>query len=192
MEQCAADPTENCETQWIERCRTGDREAFRHLYDTYKDRVYSFALYTLNGDLTAAEDVAQEVFVRVFQGIAGFRGDAELMTWIYRLTANACVDELRRRRRTVPWSESTAEAEACPKLAGVELAASVRAALSEIPAEQRAAVLLKYFEERSYTEMAVILDCSAGTIASRLSRGLRALATKLQFLRPEGPERRTP
>ena len=59
-------PTGNCEAQWIERCCSGDREAFRLLYDAYKDRVYSFALYTLNGDAATAEDFAQDVFVQVF------------------------------------------------------------------------------------------------------------------------------
>ena len=191
MERGVAIPTGNCEAQWIERCRSGDREAFRLLYDAYKDRVYSFALYTLNGDAATAEDVAQEVFVRVFQHIARFRREAEFATWLYRMTANACVDEFRRRKRTAEWADFELPTMACSEMENVELSAAVRAALADLPAEQRAAVLLKYFEERSYEEMAVLLDCSKGTIASRLNRGLRALAAKLAFLRdePEGGTR---
>src|SRR2546421_5973098 len=100
MEQCVSLAAGDRESVWIERCRAGDRDAFRLLYDAHKDRVYSFALYTLNGDAASAEDVAQEVFVRVFQSIGRFRGDAEFTTWLYRMTANACTDELRRRKRS--------------------------------------------------------------------------------------------
>lgn len=182
--------TGNCEAQWIERSRSGDREAFRLLYNAYKDRVYSFALYTLNGDAATAEDVVQEVFVRVFQNIAGFRQEAEFTTWLYRLTANACVDEFRRRKRTANWGDSEPPG-ACHDFNRVETSDAVRAALAELPPEQRAAVLLKYFEERSYEEMAVILDCSKGTVASRLNRGLRLLAAKLAFLKEDESERRT-
>jgi len=191
MERCVAIPTGNCETQWIERCRSGDREAFRLLYEAHKDRVYSFALYTLNGDGATAEDVTQEVFVRVFQRIGGFRQEAEFSTWLYRIAANACADELRRRKRSAQWEDFELSASTCADLENAELSAAVREALRTLPAEQRAAVLLKYFEERSYEEMAAILECSKGTIASRLNRGLRALAGKLAFLKEDGPERRT-
>ncbi len=184
--------TGNCEAEWIERCRTGDREAFRRLYDAYKDRVYSFALYTLNGDAATAEDVAQEVFVRAFQSIGRFRQEAEFTTWLYRIAANACVDEFRRRKRTAAWSDYEPPAAVCSDFANIELTDAVRTALAALPAEQRAAVLLKYFEDRSYEEMAVILDCSKGTVASRLNRGLRLLASKLAFMKQDEPERRTP
>lgn len=184
-------PVGNCEADWIERCRSGNREAFRPLYDAYKDRVYSFALYTLNGDAATAEDVAQEVFVRAFQNIARFRREAEFKTWLYRMTANACVDEFRRRKRSAKWADFELPATACSDFDNFELSSAVRSALAELPAEQRAAVLLKYFEERSYEEMAELLECSKGTIASRLNRGLKHLAAKLAFLK-DGPERRTP
>jgi RNA polymerase sigma-70 factor (ECF subfamily) len=187
-----ANPTGNCEAQWIERCRLGDREAFRLLYDAYKDKVYSFALYALNGDAAAAEDIAQEVFVRVFQNIAQFRAEAEFTTWLYRMTANACTDEFRRRKRYAPWGDVEVTASASSDFSRVELSTAVRAALAELSDEQRAAVLLKYFEELSYDEMANVLMCSKGTIASRLNRGLHILASKLAFLKEDEPERRTP
>ena len=184
--------TGNSESQTIERCRTGDRDAFRLLYDAHKDRVYSLALYTLNGDAATAEDVAQEVFVRVFQKIGQFRRDADLKTWLYRMTANACIDEFRRRKRCSNMSDIEQPAAICSEFNRVELSSAVTAALAELSAEQRAAVLLKYYEELSYDEIAVILDCSKGTIASRLNRSLRLLADKLAFLRQDDVERKTP
>lgn len=175
------------EAEWIDRCAAGDRDAFRHLFKAYKDRVYSLALYTLNGDTAAAEDVSQEVFVRVYQNIAKFRREAGLGTWIYRMTANACIDELRRRKRCAPWSEVPVRSTPCSAIENVEIAAAVRSALTQLAPEQRAAVLLKYFDERSYKEMSTILGCSKGTVASRLSRALRALAARLAFLQSADP-----
>ncbi len=137
MERCVAIPTGNGETQWIERCRSGDREPFRLLYDAYKDRVYSFALYTLNGDAAMAEDVTQEVFVRVFQRIAGFRREAEFTTWLYRIAANACIDELRRRKRVAAWGDCELPAALRADFHRVELSTAIRGALAELPAEQR-------------------------------------------------------
>jgi RNA polymerase sigma-70 factor (ECF subfamily) len=180
----------NCESQWIERCRDGDREAFRLLYEAHKDRVYSFALYTLNGDADAAEDVAQEVFVRVFQRIGQFRRDAEFTTWLYRMTSNACIDEFRTWKRFIN-IELAARAADGSDFNRVELSTAITAALADLSVEQRAAVLLRYYEDLSYEEMAAVLECSKGTIASRLNRGLRILASKLAFLRPDDPERKT-
>ena len=90
MYRCVTPPSGTSENQWIEKCRLGDRDAFRELYDTYRDRIYSIAFYSLNGDSAAAEDVVQDVFVKVFQHITTFRSESEFATWIYRITHNAC------------------------------------------------------------------------------------------------------
>ncbi len=71
------------------------------MFERYKDRVFSIALNFLKGDDAAAKDVTQEVFVKVFRAAPSFRQDARLSTWLYRIVANACMDELRRRRRLV-------------------------------------------------------------------------------------------
>lgn len=162
----------------IAACRQGDREAFRRLFETYKDRVYSMAVYTLGGDQAAAEDVTQEVFLRVFTHIGQFRGEADFATWLYRMVANACIDELRKRRRLVPLDTLPERATASHE-AESETREAVHSALAELSPELRSAVLLKYFEELSYDEMAEVLDCPKGTIASRLHRGLKLLARKL-------------
>lgn len=162
----------------IAACQKGDREAFRRLFEAHKDRVYSMAVYTLGGDRAAAEDVTQEVFLRVFTHIGQFRGDADFATWLYRLVANACVDEQRQRRRWVPLDALPEQATARREME-CETREDVRMALAELSPELRSAVLLKYFEELSYDEMAQVLDCPKGTVASRLHRGLKLLARKL-------------
>jgi RNA polymerase sigma-70 factor, ECF subfamily len=173
----------------IEACRQGDREAFRALYEKYKDRVYSIALYFFHGDEAAASDVTQQVFLKLITGIRQFRGDAGFTTWLYRLVVNACRDVARQRRSDVVAIDS-ALAEALvesglqeEQFARAEIAGSVKRAVSTLPPKFRLAILLRYFEELSYEEMAKILNCSMGTVASRLSRGHRILAEKLAPLR---------
>ena len=183
MERCMAIAPEKVEARLIERCRQGDREAFRLLFDAHKDRVYSMALYALDGDANTAEDITQEVFVKVFTRIGQFRQEAEFATWLYRMVANSCIDELRRRRRFA----SSSDLELLPdrqesSFARIELTDSVQGALADLTPEQRATVLLKYFEQLSYDEMARVLDCSKGTVASRLNRSLKILAGKLGHL----------
>ena len=171
----------------LESCRSGDREAFRALYDMYKDRVYSIALYFFHGDHAFASDVTQQVFLKLMTGIGQFRGDAEFSTWLYRLVVNACLD-VARRRKAGRGSVSTAHrATNRPRrrarkrnYARAQLATSVRAAVSALPPKFRIAVLLRYFDDLSYEQMAKALGCSMGTVASRLSRGHKMLAEPLK------------
>ena len=173
----------------VAACRAGDRDAFRALYDLYKDRVYSIAHYFLHGDPAAASDVTQQVFLKLMTHIADFRGEAEFSTWLYRLVVNACMDAGRRRKSDEVASErSHLEMFADPAsqeddYARTQVANSVRAAVSALPPKFRIAVLLRYFEDLSYEEMAKALHCSMGTVASRLSRGHRMLAERLKGLK---------
>jgi len=156
------------------------------LYETHKDKVYSIALYYLHGDTSLAADVTQEVFVKAMTGIAGFRGNAGIGTWLYRLTANACVD----RRRSASAREMSAAPEVFERIAAddspesaasdAQRAARIRSAVSSLPEKLRLPVLLRYFEDLSYEEMASALKCSAGTVASRLNRGHQLLREKLK------------
>ena len=173
----------------IESCRRGDRESFRLLFETYKDRVYTVALYFFGGDEQAAADVTQQVFLKLFTRIAQFRREAEFTTWLYRLTINACIDERRRGRKFDPLDEAVAPRTAHGRYAAEEGAErreaseAVREAVASLRPKLRAVVLLKYFEELSYEEIAEVLGCSKGTVASRLNRGHKALARKLGHLR---------
>lgn len=172
----------------IEACRSGDRDAFRALYDLYKDRVYSIALYFFHGDRVVAADVTQQVFLKLITSISGFRGDSEFSTWLYRLVVNVCVDSSRAgKSRAVPAGRAQLESFGTPgsqeeDYARAQTADRVRAAVSALPSKFRMAVLLRYFEELSYEQMADALQCSMGTIASRLSRGHKMLAERLKGL----------
>src|SRR5215475_2043697 len=85
----------------VEACRRGERDAFRALFETYKDKVYSIAL-RFTGDEALAMDIAQDVFLKLFSSIGEFRGDSAFTTWVYRLVVNACLDHTRRSWRLIP------------------------------------------------------------------------------------------
>lgn len=197
------------EERLIEACRQGDREAFRQLFELHKDRVWSVALHFI-GEESAARDITQQVFLKLFTVINQFRGQSGFSTWLYRLTVNACLDEQRRRRRFLSLDffktgdffrtgDDSGEANAMEQLpkqleqspaqenrhAQLELSAAVKSAIRELKPKLRIAILLKYFEGLSYEEMARVLGCSAGTVASRLNRGHKELARRLQHLRDE-------
>ena len=173
----------------IESCQRGDREAFRALFEGYKDRVYSVAFYFFGGDHALASDVTQQVFLKLFTRIAQFRRESEFTTWLYRLTTNVCIDEQRRRRRLDPLAEIAphrtprARGAAEERVMRGEVAGEVAAALASLKPKLRAALLLKYFEELSYAEIADALGCSQGTVASRINRGHKILARRLGHLR---------
>ena len=173
----------------LEACRRGDREAFRALYEAHKDRVYSIAFYFFHADADAASEVTQQVFLKLMREMTKFRGDAAFSTWLYRLVVNACVDRSRSRRRDAVGEDPVvldriATAGSHEELfARREVAASVQRAISTLPTKLRAAILLRYFEDLSYADMATALNCSIGTVASRLSRGHRLLARKLAPMR---------
>jgi RNA polymerase sigma-70 factor (ECF subfamily) len=170
----------------IESCRLGDRNAFRVPYDMYKDRVYSISLYFFHGDRAAASDATQQAFLKLMTNIGQFRGDAEFSTWLYRLVVNVCLDTARRgKSEAIPFGRSDAESASGlgsqeDEYARAQIVSSVRAAVSALPPKFRIAVLLRYFEDLSYEQMAKALNCSLGTVASRLSRGHRMLAERLK------------
>ena len=170
----------------IESCRAGDRDAFRVLYDMYKDRVYSVSLYFFHGDEAAASDVTQQIFLKLIATISQFKGEAAFSTWLYRLVVNACQDAARQRKSAGTLQGSSLEF-AIPGLqeedyARAQMARSVRVAVSALPPKFRIAVLLRYFDDLSYEQMAQILHCSMGTVASRLSRAHKMLAEGLKSL----------
>ncbi len=188
MEHAAVMSYRGTEDDLIEACRRGETEAYRMLYETYKDRVYSIAFH-YTGNEASARDVTQQVFVKLITSLSQFRRDAAFSTWLFRLVANACVDEFRKGRRLVPLESETMPEPELPgpaideSLIANETAGTVNAAVAELRPKLRIAILLRYFEGLSYEEMADALGCSKGTVASRLNRGHQMLARKLAHLR---------
>jgi len=179
---------ESIDARTIAACQRGDRHALRVLFDEYKDRVYSIAVYALGGDETAAADVTQQVFLKLMTRINQFRGDSEFATWLYRMVVNTCRDEQRKVRRFLPLADlvlakpSSRETQ-MKRYANREIAERVQTAVASLKPKLRWPIVLKYSEELSYEEIATVLGCSKGTVASRLNRAHKALAKKLDQFR---------
>jgi RNA polymerase sigma-70 factor (ECF subfamily) len=190
MEQLAIMSDLQTEAEIIEACKQGDRQAFHDLFETHKDRVYTIAFH-YSGNEATARDVTQQVFLKLFTSIGQFREDSQFTTWLYRIVANACADEHRKRRRFVPFSPEIEVREMSQKGSQEEayhrreVAGSVRGAIGELTPKLRLPILLKYVEGLSYDEIAEALGISIGTVSSRLNRGHKMLARKLSHLRGE-------
>jgi RNA polymerase sigma-70 factor (ECF subfamily) len=178
----------------IEACQRGDQEAFRVLFDTHKDRVYSIAL-RYAGDSATAMDIAQDTFLKLLSSIQQFRGEASFESWLYRLVVNACLDYHRKRRRFLPLLEDGFEQaldifrgpreSALNDLLREEQEERVQQVVAQLPEEQRIVVVLRYTDGLSYEEIADVLGCRRGTVASRLNRAHKALERRLSRLRLE-------
>jgi RNA polymerase sigma-70 factor, ECF subfamily len=174
----------------IAECRRGSRDAMHALFTAHQRRVYSIALNFFGGDTDKAADVTQQVFLKLFTRM-NFRGDAEFTTWLYRMTLNACIDETRKTRRLfglADWftaAEPEAKTSLDERIRSSEIAREVQTVLGSLKPKYRIPLVLKYVEELSYQEIAHVLDCSIGTVSSRLSRGHKMLAAKLQHLKGE-------
>jgi RNA polymerase sigma-70 factor (ECF subfamily) len=175
----------------IEACQRGDWDAFRLLFETHKDRVYSIALRYC-GDESAAMDIAQETFLKLLSSIQDFRGNASFESWLYRIVVNRCLDHQRRGRRLMPFLEGLLDIVSAPaesvlqELLRVEMTKDVQRIVGSLPPEQRIVVVLRYTEGLAYDQIAEILGCSAGTVASRLNRAHKVLERRLSHLRVRG------
>jgi RNA polymerase sigma-70 factor (ECF subfamily) len=157
----------------IDRARRGETAAFAELYDRYQRPCFNLALRVL-GDRAAADDVVQEVFVRLFDAIRRFRGDAPFGAWLRRLVANATIDELRRRR----WLASD-EPLAGAALAGAEELPEQQAEawqmLMRLAPKARAVVVLHALEGYTHRELAALFGQSESYSKSILARALQRL-----------------
>jgi len=181
---------ESIKARTIAACQQGDRDALRMLFEEYKDRVYSIAIYSMSGDAMAAADVTQQVFLKLMTRINQFRGDSEFATWLYRLVINTCHDERRKHRRFVSLADSFLQTQASgesprARYARKELSGRVQSAIAELKPKLRWPILLKYVDGMSYEEIAAVLGCSKGTVASRLNRAHKALGRRLGHLKDQ-------
>jgi RNA polymerase sigma-70 factor, ECF subfamily len=182
----------------IGRCVAGDDEACAELVAGHERMVYQLGLHLL-GDRDEALDLSQEVFLRVFRTLHGFRGQSALRTWIYRIAINQARNRQRswtRRRRKDHQSldehllahgdlRQPGEAASPDRVfARKELAARLWNALDALPFDQRTAIVLREIDGLSYEEIAFSLDVAVGTVKSRLTRARQALRAELREARP--------
>lgn len=181
------------ESAWLISARQGDQAAFGELVQLHQNAVYNLA-YRILGNRVEAEDAAQETFLRAYANLDRYDMARPFRTWLLSITSNFCIDRLRRRRlkwlsideplppRTVLHSE-----EIEPEAAAIasERTALIQSLLAELSPEHRAAVVLHYWYDYSYQEIAEMLRTTESAIKSRLFRARQTLAAKLTALQPD-------
>ncbi len=177
----------------VRRIQAGDDRAFDELMARYKRPVTDFVFRLTYGD-SEAEDVAQEVFVRVYRAIAGGRvlpGRAEFSTWMFQVARNAAIDHLRRRRRrpTEPMADREAdggpaspEPAAPASLMARETGARIADAVATLPEDQRTALVLAEYEDLSHAAIASVMKTSVKSVELRLYRARKSLRLQLKDL----------
>jgi len=167
----------------VKRCQAGDTRAFDALVTKYRGRVYSMTCHLIQNE-TEAWDLAQESFIKAWRAIGGFKLDSAFYTWLYRIAHNVCYDWLRKKKieGDAEFDDSrtdhhvAAGAEAVPRgvqrpdqaLKNAELKARIDAAIARLTPDHRQAILLKEVEGLRYHEIAEVMECSIGTVMSRL------------------------
>jgi len=176
-----AEPLPDVDPEVVRRAQGGDARAFTDLVRHYEPRLRALA-FRLVEDRDLTDDVLQEAYVRAFKALGRFRGDSSLGTWLYRITYNACIDEMRRGRKIVPLF-SDIESDSVDPRAGPEESAVARgdlaAALASLPSDLRAVVVLVDADGLDYREAAKVLGVPPGTVGSRLNRARTVLRAAL-------------
>jgi len=181
--------TSTFERELIIAAQQGDIGAFKRLYETHKEAVYSLIFYLL-GNTTLAEEVLQIVFVKAHKSLSNFRFEARFLSWLYRIAINECHTQQRRQSSYVPLENVLGTGEELDSQptpdqlhAQGQRQEILQAAMLQLSENLREVVVLKYLEDLSYQEIATILQCSPGTVASRLNRALTQLEKNLQPLK---------
>lgn len=167
--------------QLISRAQSGDREAFAALFEQYKNLVYKTA-YLMLGDASEAEDALQEVFILVHRSLSSFDPrKGAFTTWLHRVTFNYCLNHRRKRHFLFLPLEDVSPA-LVSEFPSAQLAEkeAVQQAISKLSDRQRAVVILRYYWELPYAEIARILDIPLGTVKSRLDLALKTLRRALE------------
>lgn len=189
------EPREVRDDELIARVLEGSEEAFRHLVERYQERVTRLLMRFVR-DRFAVEDLLQEVFVKVFRKLHTFNHESALYTWIYRISVNAATDYLdgqgRRRLRLVEDvtqverdEREAGHAGAAEPLMEAEMRRVTREVLDTLPDKYRTILILREYQDLSYTEMAEVLACSIGTVESRLFRARKRFKEALERSHPD-------
>ena len=171
------------ERELVERCRQGDDTAFQELVDRYKDLVFAL-IARATQDRSRADDLAQDVFLRVHRGLPYFRGEARLSTWIYRIVANVCAQP-PARAATVSLDDAQTAAWAAPSAADrqfsdLELRDRLEKAIARLPANYRLLVAAHYLDGIRYEDLAEALQLPLGTVKTHLHRAKQQLRRLLE------------
>lgn len=190
-----ADPVEGDDAELVKRCQAGETSAFNDLVIKYRGKAFSM-IYGMVQNEQDAWDLAQEGFLKAWRSIHRFKGESSFYTWLYRIMTNVTIDSLRRKGihgedefddqlvpvNVDPGSRTTPSAAPLPhrKLEQNEIRKRIDEAIAKLTPEHRAVIVMKELEDLQYNEIAEILDCSIGTVMSRLFYARKKLQVLLK------------
>lgn len=171
------------EARLIQDAAAGNMGAFAQLVNEHRERVIRTA-YGIVGSLAEAEDVAQEVFIKVWNSLPDYHAEGPFAGWIYRIAVNAAIDSVRRRRKELSLDEGQHHSSDSPEdtVLREDVSRRLQEAIRALPESARAALVLREYEQLSYKEIAQVLQIPIGTVMSRLNYARQALKKAL----PEG------
>ncbi len=188
---------EENEQNIVDRICQGNKEAFQELVERYKKKIY-FLAYDILGDHHEAEDISQEVFIKVFRSLKNFRRHSKMSSWIYQITTNSCIDALRKRKSKPKISlgdfnhisiKNNVE-RGSTRIQNPELSADasimqrrIQNALYEVTPRERAVFMMRHYNDLEIKEIAEVLNVSSGTVKSMLFRALNKLRKELSIHR---------
>jgi RNA polymerase sigma-70 factor (ECF subfamily) len=179
------------ERELVNKSKNGDMDAFSELISSYEKKIYNIALRMI-GNREDAYDMAQEVCIKIYKNINSFKGDSSFSTWVYRITSNVCIDEIRKKKYAMPLTmvnDSAKEFEipieshnSLPEdiIERKEKIKDIKKCIIELPPEYRIMIILRDIRGHSYEEISNILNLNMGTVKSRLSRARAILKDKLK------------
>ncbi len=189
---------QDTETEWLEKARRGEEEAFTYLVEAYQRSVYNLC-YRMLGNARDAEDAAQESFLRAFKAIRRYDPTRKFSTWLLTIASNYCIDQHRRRKLPTFSYDSLPVPDIPAKTVGMEKRTihnedqeTVTSLLGVLKLKDRSAVIMRYWYDYSYEEIAQSLSLSVSAVKSRLHRARRELASEWLMLQKETmPSERT-
>ena len=171
------------ERELVERCRRGEVGAFEELVDRYKSLVFAMIMRTIP-DRSQAEDLAQDVFLRIHRGLPYFRGEARLSTWIYRIVVNVCTQDRGRGTAQVSLDDTNARV-STPAVSdrhadALELRDRLEKAIAQLPAQYRLLIAAHYLRGVQYEDLAEAMNLPLGTVKTQLHRAKKQLRMLLE------------
>ncbi len=181
-EDAVTDEPTDLDRVLVARAQRGDRAAFEQIVRRHQRGLWHVARRYLRSDADAA-DVTQQAFVRAYQAIGGFRGDASVRSWLYRIAINLSLNAVRDRGREQPTELDddalSVDATGADRLEGDQRAAALRAAIAELPPKQKLVLELRVFDELSFREVAALADCTENAAKVSFHFAVKRLRTLL-------------
>ncbi len=161
-------------------------DVFNKIIEMYGDTIYTITINTIQDEI-AAQDVVQEIFIKIFKGLPSFRGDAKISTWIYRITKNACYNYYKREKKLQMWNQLEmtegiiSQDDPAQKYDKIQEREQLITAISQLPPVYRLAIYLYYFNDLSYKDTAAIMELPINTLKSYIHRAKKQLAEILDY-----------